>query len=76
MTTAILETVITCPHCGFNKQETMPTAYSTSIPPPIPIQTRPVIPVKIPHPAHSKPYHPFQSKVGHSFQNKPAKQAG
>lgn len=25
MTTAILETVITCPHCGFNKQETMPT---------------------------------------------------
>lgn len=52
------------------------TAYSTSIPPPIPIQTRPVIPVKIPHPAHSKPYHPFQSKVGHSFQNKPAKQAG
>jgi hypothetical protein len=51
-------------------------AYSTLIPPPIPIQTRPVSPGETRYPAHSKPYHPFQSKVGHSFQSKPATRAG
>lgn len=25
MTATILESVITCPHCGFSKQESMPT---------------------------------------------------
>lgn len=25
MSTAILESVLTCPHCGFRKEETMPT---------------------------------------------------
>ncbi|QBH97250.1 hypothetical protein EKN56_13090 [Limnobaculum zhutongyuii] len=24
-TTVILESILTCPHCGFSKQETMPT---------------------------------------------------
>ena len=52
------------------------TAYSTPIPPPIPVQTLPAIPDETRHPLHSKPYRPFQSKVGHPFQNKPATQAG
>ena len=51
-------------------------AYSTPIPPPIPVQTLPAIPDETRHPLHSKPYRPFQSKVGHPFQNKPATQAG
>ncbi len=25
MNTVILESILTCPHCGFTKQETMPT---------------------------------------------------
>jgi len=52
------------------------SAYSTPIPPPIPVQTLPAIPDETRHPLHSKPYRPFQSKVGHPFQNKPATQAG
>ncbi len=47
-------------------------AYSTPIPPPIPVQTLPAIPAETGHPLHSKPYHPFQSKVGQPFQSKPA----
>ena len=54
----------------------VPVAYSTPIPPPIPVQTLPAIPDETRHPLHSKPYRPFQSKVGHPFQNKPATQAG
>ena len=26
----LLEATLTCPHCGFSKEETMPTAYSES----------------------------------------------
>ncbi len=72
--------------CAFNEQDryvrlkkvarTTVGAYSTPIPPPIPVQTLPAIPDETRHPLHSKPYRPFQSKVGHPFQNKPATQAG
>lgn len=51
-------------------------AYSTPIPPPIPVQTQPVNPVETRRPVQSKPCQSIHSKVGHPVHNKPATQAG
>lgn len=77
------ETLETFPLRGAQRDDLRPglrithyNAYSTPIPPPIPVQTQPVNPVETRRPVQSKPCQSIHSKVGHSVHNKPATQAG